>query len=122
MATPTKLRSMYRAFLRELHPRHLLTTQRSPLHAQLRSEFEPSSENAVKNASSSTSVFHGEQYLTYLQAQRTYSTLLERYNPNLSGNLDEKERIRLTARRVGMNLPVDYESDDVKASEGSGRK
>lgn len=109
---------MYRAFLRELHPRQLLTTQRSPLHAQLRSEFERSSENAAKNASSSSSFFHGEQYLTYLQAQRTYSTLLERYNPNLSGELDEKERIRLSARRVGINLPVEYETGEA----GSGQK
>jgi hypothetical protein len=36
-----------------------------------------------------------------------YVELLERYNPGM--NLDEEERIRLTARRVGMELPVLHE-------------
>ena len=34
-----------------------------------------------------------------------YATLLERYNPGMS--MDEEERVRLTARRVGMELPED---------------
>lgn len=29
--------------------------------------------------------------------------LLERYNPGM--NMDEEERVRLSARRVGLNLP-----------------
>ena len=36
-----------------------------------------------------------------------YATLLERYNPGM--NMDEEERVMLTARRVGMDLPVEYE-------------
>ena len=47
----------------------------------------------------------GEQYLQYLQAQRKYLTLLERYNPG--ANMGEEERVRLTARRVGLELPDD---------------
>jgi hypothetical protein len=39
----------------------------------------------------------------YARAQRTYSELLERYNPGM--NMEEEERIRLTARRVGFDLP-----------------
>lgn len=35
-----------------------------------------------------------------------YATLLERYNPGM--NMDEEERVKLTARRVGMDLPVEY--------------
>ncbi|CAK7231067.1 hypothetical protein SBRCBS47491_007804 [Sporothrix bragantina] len=109
----TKLRSLYRAFLRELPPRPLLKTPRTPLHAQLRAEFEtaPTDRSAVHSA------FHGEQYLTYLQAQRMHTTLLERYNPNLAGDLDEAERIRLTARRVGIDLPVEFK-DGEGDSEG----
>jgi len=45
-----------------------------------------------------------EQLAVYARAQRTYATLLERYNPGMS--MDEEERIRLTARRVGWDLPV----------------
>ena len=36
-----------------------------------------------------------------------YATLLERYNPGMS--MEEEERVRLTARRVGMDLPEEYE-------------
>lgn len=34
-----------------------------------------------------------------------YITLLERYNPGM--NMDEEERVRLTARRVGIDLPIE---------------
>ncbi|CAK7205851.1 hypothetical protein SEUCBS139899_008630 [Sporothrix eucalyptigena] len=110
----TKLRSLYRAFLRELPPRPLLKGPRSPLHAQLRAEFE----TAPTDRSAAHSAFHGEQYLTYLQAQRMHTTLLERYNPNLAGNMDEAERIRLTARRVGMDLPVEFEEGSEGGNDG----
>ena len=38
-----------------------------------------------------------------------YATLLERYNPGM--NMDEEERVKLTARRVGMDLPEEYITD-----------
>lgn len=41
-----------------------------------------------------------------MQAQRTFATLLERYNPGMG--MSEEERVRLTARRVGMELPVEF--------------
>jgi hypothetical protein len=44
-----------------------------------------------------------EQLAQYAKAQRTYTELLERYNPGM--NMEEEERVRLTARRVGFNLP-----------------
>lgn len=33
-------------------------------------------------------------------------TLLERYNPGM--NMDEAERVRLSARRIGVELPEEY--------------
>jgi hypothetical protein len=42
----------------------------------------------------------------YLRAQRKYVTLVERYNPGM--NMDEEERVRLSARRVGMDMPIEY--------------
>lgn len=97
-----KLRSLYRSFLRELPPRPILSKPRTPLHQRLREHFHPETtpltgEHAVAQA---------EQYLVYVRAQRTYVTLLERYNPGMG--MDEEERVRLTARRVGMDLPVEY--------------
>ncbi|KUI56094.1 ATP synthase assembly factor FMC1, mitochondrial [Cytospora mali] len=96
-----RLRALYRAFLRELPARPVLSPTRSPLHLRLRKHFDPTnpSEQAVAQA---------EQYLAYVRAQRTYVTLLERYNPGMG--MDEEERVRLTARRVGMDLPVEYET------------
>lgn len=35
-----------------------------------------------------------------------YATLLERYNPGMS--MDGEEKVRLTARRVGMDLPEEW--------------
>ncbi|POS78999.1 FMC1 protein family [Diaporthe helianthi] len=94
-----RLRSLYRAFLRELPPRSILSKTPSPVHQRLREHFRPQTapEQAVAQA---------EQYLAYVRAQRTYVTLLERYNPGMG--MDEEERVRLTAKRVGMDLPVEY--------------
>lgn len=38
-----------------------------------------------------------------------YTTLVERYNPGM--DMSDEERVRLSARRVGMNLPVDGRGD-----------
>jgi hypothetical protein len=94
-----KLRALYRAFLREMPARPVLSKARAPLHLRLREHFNPTnpSEQAIAQA---------EQYLAYVRAQRTYVTLLERYNPGMG--MDEEERVRLTARRVGMDLPAEY--------------
>lgn len=94
-----RLRSLYRSFLRELPPRPILSKTPSPVHQRLRQHFRP--EVAPEQA-----VAQAEQYLAYVRAQRTYVTLLERYNPGMG--MDEEERVRLTAKRVGMNLPVEF--------------
>jgi len=39
-----------------------------------------------------------------------YATLVDRYNPGM--DMDERERVRLTARRVGMDLPIEKGSDN----------
>jgi ATP synthase assembly factor FMC1 len=46
-----------------------------------------------------------------------YATLLERYNPGMG--MDEEERVRLTARRVGMDLPEEFSYADPGEPEGS---
>ena len=95
MATSqTHLRSLYRSILREL-PRRPLSNQ-SPIHHRIRSAF--SSTSAIPRQ-----LEEAEQYVRYAKAQRMYATLLERYNPGMS--MDEEKRVKLTARRVGMELP-----------------
>lgn len=94
--SPAHLRSLYRAILRELPPRPLLSGSRSPIHVRLRSGFHP--ETATEK-----SAVLAEQLVAYLKSQRQYATLLERYNPGM--DMSDTERVRLTARRVGMDLP-----------------
>ncbi|ETS78117.1 hypothetical protein PFICI_10179 [Pestalotiopsis fici W106-1] len=104
MATAARTRSIYRALLRELPPRP--AQPRSMLHTKLRETF-------TSNTPTEKSLAQADQLVQYLQAQRQYVTLVERYNPGM--NMDEEERVRLTARRVGMDLPIEYQNDGEKA-------
>ncbi|KAG0709566.1 hypothetical protein DFH29DRAFT_884712 [Suillus ampliporus] len=47
--------------------------------------------------------------LTFMQSQREYKALLERYNPLI--DLTAEERIEATARRVGLNMPKTHSRD-----------
>ncbi|KAF4455976.1 ras guanyl-nucleotide exchange factor [Fusarium albosuccineum] len=102
-SSPACLRSLYRSILRELPPRPILASPRSPIHARLRDSFTTSS---ASTSSQDARAQAAAQAVAYLRSQRMYATLLERYNPGMG--MDEEERVRLTARRVGMDLPVEY--------------
>lgn len=120
MSTP-QTRQTYRSLLR-LIPRRRFTPisqnpnpntpyKPTPLHTRLRTLYRtPSASEEIQQSR----LQEAEQMATYATAQMKYAVLLERYNPGMS--LDEQERIRLTARRVGLDLPVMNEED------GSGRK
>lgn len=104
-ALASQARSLYRALLRELPPRPLSSP--SPLKLRLRSQFR--SAPSPSNGEHARDLIHcrlqeTEQFVQYARAQRTYVTLLERYNPGV--NMDQEEKVRLTARRVGMDLPI----------------
>lgn len=83
----------------------------TPVHARIRNNFS-ASEDAVSSSGHEriiTKIQEGEQYVAYLKAQRMYTTLIERYNPGMG--MEEEERVRLSARRVGMNLPVEFKEE-----------
>ncbi|KAB5542946.1 ras guanyl-nucleotide exchange factor [Coniochaeta sp. 2T2.1] len=111
-SNPARIRSVYRSILRELPPRPLLASPAAPLHKRIRDNFRQPPPRTQANPSAA--VQHAEQFLSYLRAQRTYVQLIERYNPSI--DMDEEERVRLTARRVGMDLPPEF------SSGGEGRK
>lgn len=101
-----RARQLYRALLRELPRRHLSLSTPSPsssssssdpIKRRFRTQFEQSSSLA--------SIQQCEQFVQYAKAQRMYATLLARYNPGM--DMDQEERVRLTARRVGMDLPIE---------------
>ena len=106
---PARLRAIYRSLLRELPPRPILASPRSHLHASLRTTFSASSSSSVSSALASareSQAAQAEQLIAYLRSQRKYVDLIERYNPGM--NMEDEERIRLTARRVGMDMPLEY--------------
>ncbi|OHF00285.1 FMC1 protein family [Colletotrichum orchidophilum] len=111
MTTVPRLRSLYRSLLRELPPRPVLARERSAIHNRLRASFAAHGNvaavaDATAKPRAEADAAEAEQFAVYLRAQRTYVTLLERYNPGM--NMDEEERVRLTARRVGMDLPKEF--------------
>ncbi|GAB0135815.1 hypothetical protein EsDP_00004140 [Epichloe bromicola] len=110
MAQPARLRSIYRSILRELPPQPILAAPRSPLRKHLRASFSdsppppPPADRAPAQA-----VSQAEQLAAYLRSQRLYVTLIERYNPGM--DMDEGERVRLSARRVGLDMPALFGED-----------
>lgn len=126
MASPSHIRSLYRSILREI-PHRPLSTPPSQIQQRIRSSFsspspsrsplaplatppDGSSNHHHTSAAVTQQVAEGEEYLRYVTAQRMYTVLLERYNPGIGSIMDEDERTRLTARRVGINLPEKYDS------------
>ncbi|KIW49371.1 hypothetical protein PV05_11052 [Exophiala xenobiotica] len=100
-------RSLYRRLLRELPPlpgpRH--RHPRTPIHSSIRSHFsQPLADTSAEYALARRQEI--EQFVAYLRAQRMYGTLLQRYNPGMG--MDEEERVRLSARRVGMEMPIEW--------------
>jgi len=122
-------RSLYRRFLRELPARSpSILANPSPIQHHIRADFSNSPSTTPDSEAGLSSTFRApggpsesgehhipkraekrleeaQQYLHYLRAQREYITLIERYNPGM--NMKEEDRVRLTARRVGMDLPAE---------------
>ncbi|KAK9465454.1 hypothetical protein V1512DRAFT_254524 [Lipomyces arxii] len=103
-------------------PVHSSNNKLDLLHEQLRNvmrdHFKVDSENVDQDKAKQKVTDAGE-ILTYLRSQRTYKILLDRYNP--TATLEDHERVRLTARRVGLELPKDIEKrikeDETEDSE-----
>ncbi len=104
-----QLRSLYRRIIRELPLRPSGSSKLSapsPLQRQIRDHLVRSDGDKPVGVY----VAELEQFVQYARAQRMYTTLIERYNPGM--NMDEEDRVRLTARRVGMELPIERGDKD----------
>lgn len=111
-AHATRARSVYRRILRELPARSpSLLANPSPMQKHIRADFTTATSTPTQSLQHQNSkpierrLSEAEQYITYLAGQRMYTTLVERYNPGM--NMTDEDRVRLTARRVGMDLPLD---------------
>ncbi|KAF2003599.1 hypothetical protein P154DRAFT_617517 [Amniculicola lignicola CBS 123094] len=117
MTPPTapQLRSLYRRLLRELpsrpssttsgsartrHQTSLILSTPTPLQQRIRHTF------STPRTNTKAQLEQAEEFVKYVQAQRMYATLIERYNPGMG--MTEEERVRLTARRVGMDMPEEW--------------
>lgn len=109
MAAKAQARALYRSILREL-PSRTPVTAPSSIRTSIRQHFAASPTNTTEEYALARRQ-EAEQFVQYLKAQRTYDFLLERYNPGMSMN--EEERVRLSARRVGMEMPVQWKKDKV---------
>ncbi|KAK7204891.1 hypothetical protein BZA70DRAFT_280260 [Myxozyma melibiosi] len=76
------------------------------LRGVMREQFR-SLESSAEQDKLSQKARDASEILLYLRSQRTYKALLDKYNP--TATLEDHERIRLTARRVGLELPKDIE-------------
>ena len=101
-ANAIRARSLYRSVLRELPARPISSP--SPIKLRLRATFSSSPSDGEVTRQR---LDEGEQYVHYAKAQRMFATLLERYNPGMS--MDEEERVRMTMKRVGMDAPKAFE-------------
>jgi len=135
-----KARALYRALHRELTlqviglflnvadlefksqpaPHLTLNIPRNKIfHNYLREVF------TTKQVNPERRIAEGNDVLLFLRSQRTYKTLLERYNPSVG--IEQDEKVRRTARRVGLELPEDLkarieESEEEEPSQGDTMK
>lgn len=98
--------ALYRRLLRELPTsaaagKHLRSS--NPIRAGIRARFHQPISNPEYALARRQ---EAEQAVQYLKAQRIYGVLLARYNPG--AEMEEEERVRLTARRVGMDMPEEW--------------
>lgn len=117
MSSTPQIRSLYRRLLRELPVKdqttrtaHQKLSSASPLQKRLRAQL--STPNPASQADIASQEAQAEQFIHYVQAQRMYVTLIERYNPGMG--MSEEERVRLSARRIGMELPVEFDAGEGK--------
>ncbi|KAH8725027.1 hypothetical protein GQ44DRAFT_749766 [Phaeosphaeriaceae sp. PMI808] len=112
-----QLRSLYRRLLREL-PIPITTASRTQ-HQKLSapSTLQQHIRKSITDPplKSQSQIAHAEQFTQYVQAQRSYLALIERYNPGMG--MSEEERVRLSARRVGMNLPIEFKREENNKEE-----
>ncbi|CAL1702302.1 unnamed protein product [Somion occarium] len=101
--TPCTYRSIVReVYKASVHPR---STRSKVISSNFRAIFEQ-----CRQGDEQAHLSHDLQNaLTFMHSQRIHKELLERYNP--LHDLTVEERIKATARRVGLDMPVKAPTD-----------
>ncbi|KAJ2824907.1 hypothetical protein FBU31_003858 [Coemansia sp. 'formosensis'] len=103
----TQLR-VYRHLLREINRQFTSVNKGKVWSAQLRLQWLDASRSPVSNASDLKAA---QNVLTYMANNRQYKELLAEFNPKMS----EGDRIEKTARRVGLEAPKSYDTNNTSS-------
>ncbi|KAJ2373724.1 hypothetical protein IW150_003482 [Coemansia sp. RSA 2607] len=98
-ASPVNLRHTYRHLLREINRQFTQVNGNRSWASQLRLEWQ-------RPVATDRSVA-AQNVLTYLASSRKYKALLAEFNPKMP----EGDRIQRTARRVGLETPQSYQTN-----------
>jgi hypothetical protein len=101
---PQRALHLYRALLRTL-PKPISPQLRTRIRTAFAADANTNTNTNTNMDAAANRVAAGEQFAAYLRAQRAHAALLARYNPGL--DMADAERVRLSARRVGLDLPVE---------------
>ncbi|KAJ9104672.1 hypothetical protein QFC21_002170 [Naganishia friedmannii] len=115
----TTLTRSYRSVLREINKSsiHPPQNRNQAIKAMLRDLYEKQATvvGDLKQTLDATSTGFARDKMEmkeFVKAQRTYNELLVRYNP--LHDMTPEERIKATARRVGLDKPVEYQEGDAE--------
>ncbi|KAL0949768.1 hypothetical protein HGRIS_009807 [Hohenbuehelia grisea] len=107
MGLPKHVPGLYRTVLREVKKTSMTPkTPNKDIVASFRTLFEryngPKESHAALDRDAQVAAI-------FLRSQREHKVLLERYNPLI--DLSAEDRIKATARRVGLDMPVTVKSE-----------
>ncbi|KAJ2962689.1 hypothetical protein NQZ79_g2219 [Umbelopsis isabellina] len=97
--------STYRQLLREIRQQYTKIAKHNAFEQELKTAF-----RKHRQVTDQTRLIelkeNAENTLVFLRSTRQHKELLERYNPAL---MEQSKRIELSANRVGLNLPHQYD-------------
>ncbi|KAI0347305.1 hypothetical protein BDW22DRAFT_1387429 [Trametopsis cervina] len=94
--------SVYRSVVREIN--RSATSPRVTRNAVVTANFRALFEKQRSGEDKERFDHDIQNAITFMRSQRTHKELLDRYNP--LHDLTSEERIRATARRVGLDMPL----------------
>ncbi|KAI5120931.1 hypothetical protein M0805_002911 [Coniferiporia weirii] len=103
-------RAAYRSFLREVSRSSIVphAKQNRGIVQSVRVTFE--NHRAMPGANDVKLFRDVGNAITFLRSQRIHKELVDRYNP--LHDLSPQERIRATARRVGLDMPIEGKPEE----------
>ncbi|OCH94241.1 hypothetical protein OBBRIDRAFT_161597 [Obba rivulosa] len=101
---------LYRSVIRELNRSAI--APRATRNKIITSHFRKIFEESLQGNRSERFETEARDAVTFLRSQRMHKVLLDRYNP--LHDLTAEERIKATARRVGLDMPLTPQGEEEK--------